>query len=261
MQGKGFPAVVTLGEAHVLLWDTVPARSKWPAVDRGQEITQLVQRKTMTHNVQQTFADLSVEDLLQVLVRKRYVTNTFMRSVAIDGNVVTSLTLAGLYLQSLGGTSYRIGVTDAHPVIAIQGGSNVTLQADATGTYTDQGASAQASDATTLSVGDAVNLTQITGGSPYVIVFSAVDAFGNLNSATRTVHVVDATNPTITANHLYIPTFSLNKKIENIVVNIGAAKEILTTVANGKLLRAIKIATKAINPEKHLKKCKTALFV
>ena len=69
------------------------------------------------------------------------------------------------------------------------------------------------------------------------------------------------TNPTITANHLYIPTFSLNKKIENIVVNIGAAKEILTTVANGKLLRAIKIATKAINPEKHLKKCKPALFV
>ena len=26
-----------------------------------------------------------------------------------------------------------------------------------------------------------------------------------------------------------MPTFSLNKKIENIVVNIGAAKEILTT--------------------------------
>ena len=58
-----------------------------------------------------------------------------------------------------------------------------------------------------------------------------------------------------------MPTFSLNKKIENIVVNIGAAKEILTTVANGKLLKAIKIATKAINPEKHLKKCKPALFV
>ena len=58
-----------------------------------------------------------------------------------------------------------------------------------------------------------------------------------------------------------MPTFSLNKKIENIVVNIGAAKEMLTTVANGKLLRAIKIATKAISPEKHLKKCKPALFV
>ena len=57
------------------------------------------------------------------------------------------------------------------------------------------------------------------------------------------------------------PIFRNNKKIENIVVNIGAAKEILTTVASGKLRSAIKIATKAIKPEKHLKKCKPALLV
>ena len=31
-------------------------------------------------------------------------------------------------------------------------------------------------------------------------------------------------NPTITASHLYNPTFSLRKKIEKIVVKIGAAK-------------------------------------
>ena len=87
---------------------------------------------------------------------------------------MTSLTLAGLYLQSLGGTSYRLGVTDAQPVITTQGGEVVTLQADATGTYTDQGATAQASDGTTLSVtqsGDTVSLAQITAGFPYVIVF------------------------------------------------------------------------------------------
>ena len=35
---------------------------------------------------------------------------------------------------------------------------------------------------------------------------------------------------------------------------MGAAKDILTTVANGKVLRAINIATKAIKPAKHLKK-------
>ena len=68
-------------------------------------------------------------------------------------------------------------------------------------------------------------------------------------------------NPMITASHLYIPTFSLNKKIENIVVNIGAANEILTTVARGNSLRAIKIATRAIRPEIHLKACNPALFV
>ena len=33
------------------------------------------------------------------------------------------------------------------------------------------------------------------------------------------------------------------------VVNIGAAKEILTTVANGNSLNAINIATSAINPD------------
>ena len=53
----------------------------------------------------------------------------------------------------------------------------------------------------------------------------------------------------------------IKKKIEKMVVNIGAAKEILTTVANGKFLSAINIAIKAINPNKHLKKCKPVLFV
>ena len=67
--------------------------------------------------------------------------------------------------------------------------------------------------------------------------------------------------PINTASHLKTPTFSLSKNIEKIVVNIGAAKEILTTVAKGNSLRAIKIATKAINPDAHLKKCKPGLFV
>jgi hypothetical protein len=61
-------------------------------------------------------------------------------------------------------------------------------------------------------------------------------------------------NPTTTASHLYIPTFSLNKNIDKIVVKIGAAKEMLTTVAKGNFLSAINIATKAIKPEAHLKK-------
>ena len=67
--------------------------------------------------------------------------------------------------------------------------------------------------------------------------------------------------PTNTANHLKKPTFSLKKKIEKIVAKIGAANEILTTVANGKFLNAVKIAKRAINPNMHLKKCKPALFV
>ena len=49
---------------------------------------------------------------------------------------------------------------------------------------------------------------------------------------------------------------TFNRKIDNIVVNIGAAKEMLTTVANGSCLKAINIAIRAINPEPHLKACK-----
>ena len=52
--------------------------------------------------------------------------------------------------------------------------------------------------------------------------------------------------PMMTANHLKIPTFSFNRKIDNIVVNIGAAKEMLTTVAKGNFLKAINIDNKAI---------------
>ena len=46
----------------------------------------------------------------------------------------------------------------------------------------------------------------------------------------------------------------LENNIEKIVVNIGAANVMLTTVANGKFLKAIKIETKAIKPDKHLLK-------
>ena len=44
-------------------------------------------------------------------------------------------------------------------------------------------------------------------------------------------------------------------------MNIGAAKEILTTVAKGNFLKAINIATSAINPEIHLKTCRPGLLV
>ena len=62
------------------------------------------------------------------------------------------------------------------------------------------------------------------------------------------------TNPTKTASHLKYPTLSLKKNIENIVVNIGAANEILTTVAKGRFLKAVNIESKAAKPKKHLDK-------
>ena len=58
-----------------------------------------------------------------------------------------------------------------------------------------------------------------------------------------------------------IELFTNNKNIEKIVVKMGAANEILTTVAKGKFLKAINIEIRAIRPDKHLKKCNPALFV
>ena len=75
------------------------------------------------------------------------------------------------------------------------------------------------------------------------------------------VIIIIPIKPTSTAIHLNIPTFSLNKKIEKIVVKIGAANDILTTVAKGRFLNAMNIATKAIKPDMHLKKCKPGLLV
>ena len=69
------------------------------------------------------------------------------------------------------------------------------------------------------------------------------------------------TKPIRTASHLNIPTFSFNKKIDKMLVKIGAAKDILTTVAKGNSLKAINIATKAIKPDPHLKACKPGLLV
>ena len=45
---------------------------------------------------------------------------------------------------------------------------------------------------------------------------------------------------------------SFKRNIEKIVVNIGAANEILTAVAKGRFLKAINMESKAINPAKHL---------
>ena len=65
----------------------------------------------------------------------------------------------------------------------------------------------------------------------------------------------------ITANHLKVPTFSLKKNTDINVVNIGAAKAMLVTVAKGNERRAIKMAIKAIRPAKHRWKCKFTLEV
>ena len=73
--------------------------------------------------------------------------------------------------------------------------------------------------------------------------------------------IITPKNPTKTASHLYKRTFSFNKNIEKMVVNIGAAKVMLTTVASGRFLNATNIEINANNPARHLFKCRKGLCV
>ena len=73
--------------------------------------------------------------------------------------------------------------------------------------------------------------------------------------------IITPTKPIRTANHLKTPTFALSKKIDNHVINNGAAYDKLTTTAKGSSLNAITIAIKAIKPIRHLKKCSLDLLV
>ncbi len=73
--------------------------------------------------------------------------------------------------------------------------------------------------------------------------------------------IITPMNPIKNANHLKIPTFSLSKKIDNMVINKGAAYDRLTTTAKGSSLNATTIAIKAVKPIRHLNKCSLDLSV
>ena len=52
MADQGLPAAASLGEVHMLSWDTVPARGRWPAVDESEIITELMQGKMVKNSTQ-----------------------------------------------------------------------------------------------------------------------------------------------------------------------------------------------------------------
>ena len=120
-------AISTLADVNQLFFENVPARSKFTAVDDSFTNYQILRRQNVTQNIAQTFFDGASRDMFVQQVKRQYVTNNNTHAFTIDGDVVTSLQIAGLYLQHLGGTSYRFGVTDAQPVITVQGGEVVTL--------------------------------------------------------------------------------------------------------------------------------------
>ena len=77
------------------------------------------------------------------------------------------------------------------PVITLIGGASITVELG--GTFSDPGATADTGETVTAS--GSVNTSQV--GS-YQITYSATDSSGNIGTATRTVNVVDTTNPVVT---------------------------------------------------------------
>ena len=81
------------------------------------------------------------------------------------------------------------------PVVTLNGSSSVTVERG--GVYTEDGAEAfdLASGNLTVSISGTVN-TDVVG--TYTLTYSATDASGNSASVTRTINVVDTTDPVIT---------------------------------------------------------------
>src|SRR5207237_4431425 len=88
-------------------------------------------------------------------------------------------------------------VDTTKPAVALNGG-DMTLECHGPA-FVDPGATASDACAGTLAVNVAGSVDVNTVGE-YIITYSTADPSGNIDSKTRTVHVVDTTNPTVALN-------------------------------------------------------------
>src|SRR5947199_6957972 len=123
-------------------------------------------------------------------------------SGSVDPNTPGTYTLTYIASDAAGttGTS-TLSLHDAlpiSPVVTLNGTSPMTVECHAS--FIDLGATA--SDACDASVSATTPSGSVDPNTPgtYTLTYSATDAAGNTGSATRTVHVVDATAPVVTLN-------------------------------------------------------------
>jgi hypothetical protein len=107
------------------------------------------------------------------------------------------------------------------PVVTLNGPAGLTLEAGVD-TYTEQGASATDDVDGTVPVTTNGSVDTGTPGN-YVVTYTAVDAAGNTTVATRTVDVVDTTDPSVSVT---VGTGSLwppNHKMVPVVLTVSAS--------------------------------------
>ena len=122
-------------------------------------------------------------------------------SGAVDVNAVGSYFLTYNVTDAHGNSasaSRTVNVVDTtDPLVTLNGPAEVTLECH--GEFLDPGASANDACAGALAANASSNLDAGVVGD-YLITYSASDPSGNSASVTRTIHVVDTTNPVVTLN-------------------------------------------------------------
>jgi len=131
--------------------------------------------------------------------------------------VLAELSLIQKTLLSLAGVGLIGSVTsddyndDVPPVITLNGNATVDVELGGS-TYTDAGASANdANHGTTNVVASGAGAVDVNTLGVYLITYTATDLSGNTATATRTVNVVDTTNPVVTVTSPNPITFELGQ--------------------------------------------------
>lgn len=190
----------TLDALHAFVYaEPPPGPPRYWSIDNSEKMTQLV-RKSM-HN-RSTLAEVA-EEHLHVKATRGTQNNTYELGFQLSSgggtlSPCTSIDLQGLYMEALGNNAFRIGVNALRPTRTLTGGSSVSVEASSS--WSDPGASAVDSDGTPVQVtitGDTVDTSQLIGGTPYQIVYTAVSSAGDRNVVVRRFHVTDTTSPTM----------------------------------------------------------------
>ena len=175
------PDITIIGDTSVILYvgDTYTLPNPGASVDGSETVTFVIVEMTNQQQVQTI--DTSSEQYYQV------------RYSATDEHGNTGTVIRSVYVRQ----------NDTPPIITLNGNSTVYVEAY-TGSYTEQGASANGGEDILISIQDPSNNTVSTIDNTvlgtYVVTYTATDIVLNQSTETRNVIVRDTTPPVLVLN-------------------------------------------------------------